>query len=242
MNVVITGAGRGLGLEMVKIHLNLGDNVLALAHSITPELDEIRKGLKAEGSLNLIVKTIELTDYESVQNLAKEYTSIIDILYNIAGIYYEDQRCELAETDMAKALKMYEINALAPLNVMKAYEKNLIKGSVNLIVSSEAGSIGASWRSSEYGYCMSKAAVNMAAKNFSNATADKGIQTILYHPGWMRTQMGGERAKASSESIEAATSAESLLKIVLDAREKALKGIIDKNVPFVDYQSNTWEW
>ena len=137
---------------------------------------------------------------------------------------------------------MYEINALAPLNVMKSYEKYMTKGTINLIVSSEAGSIGASWRDSEYGYCMSKAAVNMAAKNFSNATADKGIQTILYHPGWMRTQMGGDRAKASSESIEAATSAESLLKIVLDAREKALNGIIDKDVPFLDYQGKAWQW
>ena len=242
MNIVITGAGRGLGLEMVKIHLNLGDNVLALAHSITPELDEIRKGLKAESSLNLIVKTIELTDYEAVLAFAKEYTSTIDALYNIAGIYYEDQRCSLAETDMSKALKMYEINALAPLNVMKAYEKYMTRGTINLIVSSEAGSIGASWRDSEYGYCMSKAAVNMAAKNFSNATADRGIQTILYHPGWMRTQMGGDRAKTSSESIEAATSAESLLKIVLEAREKALNGIIDKDVPFLDYQGKKWQW
>ena len=143
---------------------------------------------------------------------------------------------------MAKALKMYEINALAPLNVMKAYEKYMTKGTINLIVSSEAGSIGASWRDSEYGYCMSKAAVNMAAKIFSNATADNSIQTILYHPGWMRTQMGGDRAKASSESIEASTSADSLFNIVLEAHENALQGKIDKTVPFVDYQSNTWEW
>lgn len=242
MNVVITGAGRGLGLEMVKKHVNLGDNVLALAHSITPELEELYKSCKLDASTKLEIKSVELTDYQAVVNLAAKYTSTIDILYNIAGIYFEDQRCDLAETDMSKALKMYEINALAPLNVMKAYEKNLIKGSVNLIVSSEAGSIGASWRSSEYGYCMSKAAVNMAAKNFSNATADKGIQTILYHPGWMRTQMGGDRAKASSESIEASTSADSLFNIVLEAHKNALQGKIDKTVPFVDYQGNTWEW
>ena len=239
MNVVITGAGRGLGLEMVKKHLGNGDHVLALAHSITPDLEELNK---LNTSSKLEVKTVELTDYQSVINIAKEYSSTVDILYNIAGIYFEDQRCNLAETDMSKALKMYEINALAPLNVMKAYEKYMTKGTINLIVSSEAGSIGASWRDSEYGYCMSKAAVNMAAKNFSNATADKGIQTILYHPGWMRTQMGGDRAKASSESIEASTSADNLFNIVLEAHENALQGKIDKTVPFVDYQSNTWEW
>ena len=227
MNVVITGAGRGLGLEMVKKHIGLGDRVLALAHSITAELDNIGTNpeiVAEDGSSRLEVQTIELTDYESVVKLAEGYNSDIDILYNIAGIYYEDQRCDLEDTDMAKAMRMYEINALAPLNVMKAFEKYLKKGSINLVVSSEAGSIGASWRSSEYGYCMSKAAVNMAAKNFSNATSERGIQTILYHPGWMRTQMGGDRAKASSESIEASESADSLIKTVLEARKDALNG------------------
>lgn len=244
MNIVITGAGRGLGLEMVKKHIGLGDRVFALAHSVTPELEDICKSLEieAEGSSRLEVQTVELTDYNSVIKLAEGYNGDIDILYNIAGIYYEDQRCDLEDTDIAKAMRMYEINALAPLNVMKAFEKHLIKGSINLIVSSEAGSIGASWRSSEYGYCMSKAAVNMAAKNFSNATSERGIQTILYHPGWMRTQMGGDRAKASSESIEASESADSLIKIVIEARKDALIDKLDKSVPFLDYQGNRWDW
>lgn len=237
MKVVITGAGRGLGIELVRKHLDRGDEVLAMTHSLTRELEELSCDA-------LVIKVCELTDYASILELARAVEGEIDILYNNAGLYYEDQSCGLDEIDMAKCLKMYEVNALAPLNVMRAFANKMRRGSVNLIVSSEAGSIGATGRESEFGYCMSKAAVNMAARIFSNGISEKGVKTVCYHPGWMRTQMGGERAAASEYSIAAEESAVCLLGIV----EKALKEAADpekcaeKKVDFVDYQGNSWVW
>jgi len=61
-------------------------------------------------------------------------------------------------------------------------------------ISSEAGSIGSCWRKTEYGYCMSKAALNMASAILQNRYRDESVKVLALHPGWVRTDMGGREA------------------------------------------------
>ena len=231
MNVIITGAGRGLALELTKLHVNRGDFVFALAHSITQDLKQIEAT-----SRNIKCYEADVTNETSVQKiLGRIENNTVDIIYNVAGIWYEDQMVGIADTDIDKALMMYKVNALGPLIVIKYGEKLLKDNSLIINVSSEAGSISESERKMEYGYCMSKAALNMASKNISNELCDRNIKVFCYHPGWMRTQMGGERAAASDLSISAKESAECLFKIVD-------KGDRKSNIEYFDYLDEDWQF
>lgn len=229
-NIVITGAGRGLGLEMVKIHLNEGHYIYAMTHTVTDELKSL-----SEGSVSIKIIQVELTDESSVKNACDEVKTKIDILYNIAGLYYQDQRVGLGGTDFDRAITLYKINGIAPMLVSKYLLDKINEPGLIVNVSSEAGSIGASQRDDDYGYCMSKAAFNMGSKLLSNELKNKDINIFCYHPGWMRTQMGGDRAAASKDSISASESAQSLFNMVV-------KNKVSSKLSFKDNLGNDWPW
>ncbi len=231
MNVIITGAARGLGLELVRIHAEHGDQILALDQSLTAELN----GLAARYPC-LVPAAVELTDEEAVRTvLENAEEASVDTLYNVAGIWYLDQMVGIRDTDLAKVKEVLLVNAVAPVCVMK-YAKRLLKDhSIVLNVSSEAGSIGECYRGSEYGYAMSKAALNMASVTFRNETRERGIKVYCYHPGWMRTRMGGARAAASPESIAPEEAAAALYDL-LYRRNDQISGM------FFDYRNKNWKW
>lgn len=231
MNVIITGAGKGLALELVKLHVQKGDFVYALSHSATEELCSI-----AQNNDCVRIDTVELeNEYEIAKVLESIESKSIDAIYNVAGIWYEDQMVGSQATDIDKVLKMYKVNSIAPLCIMK-YGKRLLKNNGIVVnVSSEAGSIGMCHRDNDYGYCMSKAALNMASMIFRNEMSEEGIRVYCYHPGWLRTQMGGERAAASKESISARESAEKLYSYIYE-NENSINGM------FFDYTNKEWSW
>lgn len=131
---------------------------------------------------------------------------------------------------------MYEVNALAPMCMIKYFASKIKDGSLIVNVSSEAGSIGECGRQDEYGYCMSKAAFNMASKMMSNELSGRGIKILVYHPGWLRTQMGGARAAASPESISTLESVECLEQIINEFVASS------EELIYIDYQNKHWEW
>ena len=230
MNVIITGAGKGLALELVKIHAKKSDLVYALAHSLTNDLKELSDKYK-----NVITFVVELTDEESVKTILNNIKEPIDTIYNVAGIWYSDQVIGIEETDMQKVKNLYLVNAVACLHIMK-YGKRLLKeNGILLNVSSEEGSIGEIKRKGNYGYSMSKAALNMASKIFQNEAKEKHIKVYCYHPGWLKTQMGGEKALASSLSISAEESA-NILYSYLYLNKNKIAGM------FFDYKNKKREW
>jgi NAD(P)-dependent dehydrogenase (short-subunit alcohol dehydrogenase family) len=101
-------------------------------------------------------------------------------------------------------------------------------------VSSEAGSVGASKRSGWFGYCMSKAALNMAVKNLHNELFPQGYTFRLYHPGWMRSYMGG--AKAEQGDLEPDEAAGYALPLFLNTRAD------ESRLVLVDYKGREWPW
>jgi NAD(P)-dependent dehydrogenase (short-subunit alcohol dehydrogenase family) len=208
--VFITGANRGVGLSLTEKFLELGYVVLAGCRTAS-------ENLKALGDSHAGLKIViqDVADDQSVaQSLAAVSREVdgLDILINNAAVYLTQSGILLADTSFAEVLKMFEINTLGPLRVTKNFLPLLEQGRKKMIanISSEAGCITDCWRTSEYGYAMSKAALNMQSKILQNYLKPKGIKVLAIHPGWVRTDMGGPEADISPKE-----SAEGIAKLVV---------------------------
>jgi NAD(P)-dependent dehydrogenase (short-subunit alcohol dehydrogenase family) len=197
---------------MTKKNLEMGNVVYALEYQITDELRQLEKEYSG-----LHISECDVGNNESVKEavryLLKE-ENCIDVFYSVAGIFTYEGKVGLAKTDLEMCMRMYNINALGSLRVCKEIWPLIQKRTLIVIISSEAGSVGASRRNGEYAYCMSKAAVNMLGKILSNELWETGGRVLLFHPGYMRTPMGGEMAKRSSISVDPSESAENITSIV----------------------------
>lgn len=233
-NVVVTGAGKGLGYSIAKRHLEFGDAVYVLEYSITDALKEL--GQKYN---NLTIKECNLGSDESVKNAMEALINSkvpVDLVYNVAGVHFPGDRVPLEETDFDQCITLYNINAIGPLRVLAQVVKNLHSGSVIMNITSESGSVADCTRPFEYGYNMSKSAANMGSKTFSNQMKDAGVRVFCIHPGWLKTDMGGEEAKQSPTAITADESAEAITGIALDAEN------IPKNIMYLDYRRTPLNW
>lgn len=185
-STVITGASQGLGLSLTKEGIRRGYKIFALDIKISDELNTLT-------GCNPYI--CDVTNYASVQQCKKyvsENTDSVDILFNNAGIWLDQKRLPLdcPEFDFNIIFRQYDVNAIGVIRMVREFlpllKKSDIKSVVNL--SSEAGSITDCRRSCEYGYCMSKAAQNMATKIMQNAYPEIFFRSV--HPGWMITPQG----------------------------------------------------
>jgi len=212
--IIVTGAGQGLGYSIVNGHLDLHDDIYALDNQITEDLKNL-----AAGHSSLKIYTCDVSSDKDVNNAMADVLASgkkIDILYNAAGISKCGSIVGIAETNMDDCLSMYNVNALGAIRICKAAWPLLQKGSLVVNISSEAGSIGAARRTEFYGYCMSKAAMNMGSKILSNELWEKEARVMCIYPGWLRTQMGGTEALKSPKSISPGESAKNIIDIVLN--------------------------
>jgi NAD(P)-dependent dehydrogenase (short-subunit alcohol dehydrogenase family) len=194
-SVFISGANRGLGRCLVDEFLAKGWLVFAGRRA------SARSGANArETSAGLHWITLDVQDAASVDAAARavaERSVSLDVLINNAAV---NPRAEydalLGKLDFAAIQLAYDVNALGPLRMIQGFLPLLSRGERKLIVnvSSEAGSLQHSWRDRSYGYCMSKAALNMQTTILDRALKERGFNAIAVHPGWMRTEMGGADA------------------------------------------------
>lgn len=239
--VVITGAGRGLAHSILKRHLEAGDRVLGLVRRITDEMTALMDQYPDQ----LYLTICDVTDEAQTVAVRSAFCEMIgdtegrvDLIYNVAGISPAEHRTVLADTDLSMDTMglMYNVNAVGPLRICQALLPFLQNGSLILNISSEAGSIAASTRKAEYGYCMSKAALNMATRLLCNDIADRGARALAIHPGWVRTEMGGPEAAASDTSISPEESAAGICRIAETAHT------LPADVCYLDYAGNRLEW
>ena len=181
MNVVITGANRGIGLEIARIFKTRGTNVIAACRSRSAELEQ----------LGVDIRTCDVSDPASVASFAAELADTpVSVLVNNAGVLTRETLDDLDEDRIRRQL---EINALGPLRVTQALQKNLGAGSKVAIVTSRMGSIEDNTSGGMYGYRMSKAAVNQAGKSLAHDLKPAGVHVVLLHPGFVQTGMTGNR-------------------------------------------------
>ena len=180
--VVITGANRGIGLELARQFKQRGDEVVAACRQSSDELTK----LDVE-----VVEGIDVSDDASVGRLAESFEGrTIDVLINCAGILSDES---LGDLDFDRIRRQFEINSLGPLRVTAALRKNLGNGSKVAIITSRMGSIEDNTSGGRYGYRMSKAAVNMAGRSLANDLKEAGVAVAILHPGFVRTDMTGHQ-------------------------------------------------
>lgn len=197
---VITGGNRGIGLELVRQLTKRGDEVVVACRKSSDELT-------ATGAE--IYENVELTDAASVAEFAAKVGDKIDILINNAGILTSES---LDDLDFDRMRRQYEVNALAPLRLTRALLPKIVEGGKVAIVSSRVGSMADNGSGGNYGYRMSKAAVNMAGVNLSHDLKPLGISVVLLHPGYVRTSMTG-----GNGLVDADESATGLIKRIDEA-------------------------
>jgi NAD(P)-dependent dehydrogenase (short-subunit alcohol dehydrogenase family) len=236
--VFVTGADRGLGLGFVKVSLDKGYKVFA-GHFFdnSNELFNIQSKYKE----HLYLVKLDISSDESVNQAAqyiKEQTEYIDLLINNAGILGDIDHTIFQDLDFKEILEVININAIGPLRVIKAMLALVLKSPAKTIVniSSEAGSIGQNHREAWFGYCMSKAALNMGGALVHKSIIEQGGRVLQIHPGWIKSYMHGYlNDKAEFEPEQAASK-------IFDQIIEQLKSPIGELPVFIDLNGEKMLW
>jgi len=186
---VITGANRGLGLEFAK--QLLADDHSVIAGVRQPEMMEFEHE-------RMTVLRLDVASTTSVHEFAENVklaTQSIDVLVNNAG-RMDGRWQSLEEVDPEVSLEVLNVNTIGPLRVSQALWTLLEGPNPTKIanISSLMGSIDDCMSGRSYAYRTSKTGLNMITKILAVEGKNKGISATAYHPGWAKTDMGGERA------------------------------------------------
>jgi len=207
-SVLITGANRGLGLEFTRQYLKDGWEVHAFCRQ--PDNAAELSAMVAESRGDIQLREMDIGNKEQIEAAAKELKGLpIDLLINNAGIadgygrgvYEMKEDPDIQNYDFAFWEEMMRINTLAPAKIIGAFLENIRAGGQKKIasLSSGLGSITNLAWAGKYGYCASKAGLNMVSKGLAEWLKPENIMVISLSPGWTRTAMGGPQATNSAE-------------------------------------------
>lgn len=228
--ILITGANRGLGLAFVQYYLGNGWHVLACCRQ--PAQATVLNQLKIQYPNQLQLFPLDVTSKEKVDQLANKLKDIdIDILLNNAGVWGPKETA-LGTINDDDWQTIFATNTLAPLFIAQAFAKQVANSQLKIMasISSNLASIGGNNEGDIYLYRSSKAALNAIVKSLSVDLKSEGITVVALHPGWVKTDMGGEGA-----SLEPAESAARLSQ-VLDTLN------ITQTGQFISHEGNELSW
>jgi len=187
--ILITGANRGIGLELCRQLADRGDEVIAVCREASKQLS----------ALNLrVIEGVDVSAAESVRGLQHQQgLEGLDWLVNNAGVLTVES---LESLDFEAMERQFTVNALGPLRVTAALLPKLGPGSKVGIITSRMGSIEDNTSGGYYGYRMSKAAVNMAGMSLARDLEERRIAVAILHPGMVATDMTGGRGVTPEHS------------------------------------------
>ncbi|MDI9246053.1 SDR family oxidoreductase [Marinobacter sp. CHS3-4] len=198
--VVISGANRGIGLELSKLYAERGWSVIGVCRESSSELDAIA---------TRVIDGVDVTTDEGIKTLVSGLADTsIDLLINNAGLLQDEK---LGSIDFDSIRTQMEINAYAPLRVAEALVAKIPEGGKIANITSRMGSIADNDSGGRYGYRASKAALNAFGKSLAMDLKPRGIAVAQLHPGYVKTRMvnfGGlispeESAKGLAARIDA---------------------------------------
>lgn len=201
--ILITGTGRGIGLELARQALAKGWRVIGSARKVVTDPDA--HICEHPQFLDL---QFDVTDHAAVRAAAAQVDEPVDILINNAGII-GPERQSTRDMDFDGFARTLAVNTIAPLAVTQAFLPHLQRSAKPrlLTVSSMMGTMSYA-KSDRIAYRVSKAAVNKVMQGLATDLAPLGIAVAALHPGWVRTDMGGAGA-----DISPGESAEGILRI-----------------------------
>ncbi|WP_426059519.1 SDR family oxidoreductase [Hymenobacter sp. B1770] len=237
MRAFITGANRGLGLELTRQYLERGDQVFAASRNPT-DAAELQQ-LQQQYADRLVLLPLDVTDAASIAaavQTVSSNTDALDVLINNAGVYPHagsgDGHQRLGQLTHEDAIETMQVNAIGPLLVSQALLPLLRAGNKGRILSISSGQGSLTWKATgdPYHYSASKAALNMYMRSLAAEVGHMGLISIIVDPGWMRTDMGGDHA-----TQEPADSARGIIRLAdqLHAEE---------NGSFVTWQGQPVPW
>lgn len=228
--VLITGANKGIGLELTKQYLQDQWQVFACCRD-PGKASELAK-LKNDYPTQCEIHALDVTDDHQIQKLAKELAEQpIDILINNSGVLGRKQSDQ--DIDPKAWLDVFQVNTIAPLKMAEAFQAHVFNSDLKIMVmmSSILGSvqINEGDESITY-YCSSKAALNSASRILASRLATQGVTLVCMHPGWVKTDMGG--ASAPTDVTE---SVSGIRQVIANLK-------IEQAGQFFTYQGKTLPW
>jgi len=227
--ILITGANRGIGLELTAQFAADGWQVIACCRN--PAAAQSLQALEARHS-GIEIHALDVTDYARMKALSSELAGRpIDVLLSNAGIY-GPRGMEFGAVAADAWREVLEVNTIAPLMLAQAFVEQVAASERKLIavISSKVGSIADNRSGGSYLYRSSKTAVNQVFKCLSIDLAGQCISAICLHPGWVKTDMGGVNAEIGTAESAAG------LKAILQSAGPAQNG------QFLNYDGSPIPW
>jgi NAD(P)-dependent dehydrogenase (short-subunit alcohol dehydrogenase family) len=230
-HVLVTGANRGLGLELTRQCLTRGDYVFAGCRKPARAAALQSLATLYEGRLTLLV--LDVTDEETLdasREIVSARTEALDLLFNNAAIHPGDEA--ITDLNAETLIHTFRVNAVGPMIVARCYLDllNAADPAKIINISSEAGSISRMQHHRGYAYYASKAALNMLTRALAWEKKLSGVIAVAIHPGWVRTDMGGDHAPLSPVDSVAG-----ILRVV-DGLDSASSG------RFYTYEGDQYPW
>jgi NAD(P)-dependent dehydrogenase (short-subunit alcohol dehydrogenase family) len=219
---VVTGANRGIGLEFVRQLLSHGWDVYAVCRSSSEALTSL-------GPKHIF--NADVRHQPEVHSIFSSIDSPIDLLINNAGVS-DGRWVTFDDVQWDVALDVLYVNAISPMMVTQSALPLLRKASNPCVamVTSLMGSIGDCQSGRSYAYRASKTALNMFTTAARNELQQQGIRTILLHPGWVKTDMGGPNAPVGVQES------------VAGMLEQIMTITIEESGRFVEYTGQVLPW
>jgi NAD(P)-dependent dehydrogenase (short-subunit alcohol dehydrogenase family) len=235
-DILVTGGSQGIGLEFTRQYLHRGWRVFAASRK--PEESETLQQLQVQYDNQLVIHQLDVADEGSrgdfFQALAAENEKL-DVLINNAGVISGNEQFispfgELQQADLCRTLL---VNSVAPLMMAEGALPWLKKGAKPVVVNitSDNGSISMRSSGGKYGYCTSKAALNMITKILSFDLREHGIKVIALHPGWVQTPM----TRNEAAPLKPAESISGMLQVI-----ESLE--MEDSGRFLDWQGREIPW
>ena len=224
--IAITGAARGIGLELTRQYAAAGDQLLAFCRN--PQKADALNRLAAEtGKVRVIA--MDVADDASVKRAAAEAgDASVDVLVNVAGIS-GPSRPELEASDWAMWQESFNVMTMGPLRVLQAFLPRMQAGAKVINITSQIAA--STWPTGGfYAYGAAKAGLNRMMRSVAIDLRDRGIIVGLVHPGWVQTDMGGPNAEITSQE-----SAEGIRKVTQ-------AWTLDRSGDFLKWNGETHPW
>ncbi|HLZ84863.1 MAG TPA: SDR family oxidoreductase [Caulobacteraceae bacterium] len=204
MRVVIVGASRGIGLEFVRQYQAAGARVVAGCRN--PSAAGALRDIAKTSAGHVIVEALDIADGASVVRFAGALASgPIDLVLISAGTAGPENQHLLGALDFDRWAETFATNTIGPVRIADALRANLVATPGSKLVALTSGLGRTSQPGGDYlAYRASKAALNNAWANLALALRPEGVICTLLSPGWVKTDMGGEKADLTpGESVTA---------------------------------------